>query len=159
MKKTENQACLGCNYISNTEDCSLYHSILKRDNSATTYPQVRLLTIHGSKGLEAPIIYLPDMLTAKTPSDTLTFSQEWIYWTENSNFAPSFIKEIRKAEKEKIKREDDRLLYVALTRAKQALIIAGWEAPARRVIKNSWYELLKDTISNCLLYTSDAADE
>ena len=124
------------------------HGILKRDNSATTYPQVRLLTIHGSKGLEAPIIYLPDMLTAKTPSDTLTFSQEWIYWTENSNFAPPFITEIRNAEKEKIKREDDRLLYVALTRAKQALIIAGWEAPSRRVIKNSWYELLKDTISN-----------
>ncbi len=122
--------------------------ILKRDNSATAHPQVKLLTIHGSKGLEAPIIYLPDMLTAKTPLDTLTFSQEWIYWTENSDFAPSFITEIRNAEKEKIKRENDRLLYVALTRAEQALIIAGWEAPARRVIKNSWYALLKDTISN-----------
>ncbi len=122
--------------------------ILKRDNTATAHPQVRLLTIHGSKGLEAPIIYLPDMLTAKTPSDSLTFSQEWVYWTENSNFAPSFIKEIRNAEKEKIKREDDRLLYVALTRAEQALIIAGWEAPSRRVMKNSWYELLKDTISS-----------
>ncbi len=121
---------------------------LLRDNSAFAYPQVRLLTIHGSKGLEAPIIYLPDMLTAKAPSDTLTFSQEWIYWTENSNFAPSYITEIRNAEKEKIKREDDRLLYVALTRAEQALIIAGWEAPARRVIKNSWYQLLRDTISN-----------
>ena len=121
---------------------------LLRDNSAFAHPQVRLLTIHGSKGLEAPIIYLPDMLTAKAPSDTLTFSQEWIYWTENSNFAPSYITEIRNAEKEKIKREDDRLLYVALTRAEQALIIAGWEAPARRVIKNSWYQLLRDTISN-----------
>ena len=121
---------------------------LLRDNSAAAHPQVRLLTIHGSKGLEAPIIYLPDMLTAKAPSDTLTFSQEWIYWTENSNFAPSYITETRNAQKEKIKKEDDRLLYVALTRAEQALIIAGWEAPARRVIKNSWYELLKDTISN-----------
>ena len=58
------------------------------------------------------------------------------------------ITEIRNAQKEKIKREDDRLLYVALTRAEQALIIAGWEAPARRVIKNSWYELLRDTMSN-----------
>ncbi|MEK9598479.1 MAG: double-strand break repair helicase AddA [Alphaproteobacteria bacterium] len=122
--------------------------ILKRDNSDTAYPQVRLLTIHGSKGLEAPIIYLPDMLTAKTPSDTLTFSSEWVYWTENSNFSPSFIAEIRNAEKENIKREDDRLLYVALTRAEQALVIAGWEAPARRVIKNSWYELLKDILSD-----------
>ena len=122
--------------------------ILKRDNSATANPQVRLLTIHGSKGLEAPIIYLPDMLNAKTPSDTLTFSEDWVYWTENSNFAPFFIKEIRNAEKEKIKREDDRLLYVALTRAEQALIIAGWEAPKRRVLKDSWYELLKDVISN-----------
>ena len=121
---------------------------LLRDNSVAAHPQVRLLTIHGSKGLEAPIIYLPDMLTAKAPSDTLTFSQEWIYWTENSNFAPSYITETRNAQKEKIKREDDRLLYVALTRAEQSLIIAGWEAPARRVIKNSWYELLKDTISN-----------
>ena len=33
MKKTENQACLGYNYISNTEDCSSYHSILQRDST------------------------------------------------------------------------------------------------------------------------------
>ncbi len=32
MKKTENQACLGCNYISNTEERLLYYSILQRDN-------------------------------------------------------------------------------------------------------------------------------
>ena len=85
---------------------------LLRDNSAAALPQVRLLTIHGSKGLEAPIIYLPDMLTAKAPSDTLTFSQEWIYWTENNNFAPSYITEIRNAQKEKIKRVTTRFTSI-----------------------------------------------
>ena len=122
--------------------------ILKRENSSVAYPQVSLLTIHGAKGLEAPIIYLPDMLNARSPSDTLTFSKNWVYWTENSQFSPAAITDIRTSDKIKQKREDDRLLYVALTRAKQVLIISGWEAPHRRFIKNSWYELLKDTISN-----------
>ena len=46
------------------------------------------------------------------------------------------------------KDEEDRLLYVALTRAEQALFISGWEKKNSRFYPDSWHELMVETISN-----------
>ncbi|HEY9097897.1 MAG TPA: UvrD-helicase domain-containing protein [Thiobacillus sp.] len=103
---------------------------------------VRLLTIHGSKGLEAPIVWLlggsdhtrgdsysvlaPWPPTAPQPEHFSLFGKadERGTWRE-----PWF-----KAEAELAQRESDNLLYVALTRAEQALIVSG-EAE-----KNAWLQ-------------------
>jgi hypothetical protein len=41
---------------------------IKRDLDANRRPEVRILTVHASKGLQAPIVYLPD--TTRVPRDT-----------------------------------------------------------------------------------------
>ncbi|MDP1862769.1 MAG: UvrD-helicase domain-containing protein [Thiobacillus sp.] len=94
---------------------------------------VRLLTIHGSKGLEAPIVWLlggsdhtrgdsygvlaPWPPTAPQPDHFSLFGKqdERGAWRE-----PWFAEEAELA-----KRESDNLLYVALTRAEQGLIVSG----------------------------------
>ncbi|MGV8991547.1 MAG: UvrD-helicase domain-containing protein [Thiobacillus sp.] len=94
---------------------------------------VRLLTIHGSKGLEAPIVWLlggsdhtrgdsygvlaPWPPTAPQPEHFSLFGKqgERGAWRE-----PWFAEEAELAQ-----RESDNLLYVALTRAEQGLIVSG----------------------------------
>ena len=42
---------------------------VKRDMDASGTDEVRIMTIHGAKGLEAPIVILPDMLASRGKSE------------------------------------------------------------------------------------------
>ena len=122
-------------------------SALKRDMDSGDARQVRLMTIHASKGLEAPIVILPDMLNQKMPADPLIFHDNGFYWPSAADFRPETVSENKSEEESQRKAEADRLLYVALTRAREALIIGGWEAPHLRFMKESWYQRLADTLA------------
>ncbi|MDH5191115.1 MAG: UvrD-helicase domain-containing protein [Gammaproteobacteria bacterium] len=118
---------------------------------------VRIMTIHGSKGLEAPVVFLADC--ASTP-DSKDFYKAMIDWpTEHPSPAAFFIAvtktELDKKSHQLISQlkfkeefEDANLLYVALTRARQMLFISGSE-PARSSGK-SWYQLIHESLSEKL---------
>ncbi len=89
--------------------------------------RIRVMTVHGAKGLEAPIVILPDTADRK-PRD-----HDEIYvlphgapvWKVNAEDSPPQIARVRTERKRRDDNESIRLLYVALTRARCWLIVAG----------------------------------
>lgn len=104
---------------------------IKREQEQAGRPQVRIMTVHGSKGLQAPIVFLPD--TAGTPEDG---NRAWPIlwpdedcpvplWTARKDDADPVALAARRRHLDRQMREYRRLLYVALTRAADRLYIAG----------------------------------
>ncbi|MCF8467948.1 MAG: UvrD-helicase domain-containing protein, partial [Sneathiella sp.] len=106
--------------------------------------EVRVLTVHGSKGLQAPIVFLPDTCQASK-------AQPSIFWTEDELSLPLWpvrtanddplTARARATAKNRQLEEKKRLLYVALTRAEDRLYICGWEGKTKRPA-DCWYELI-----------------
>ncbi len=112
---------------------------------------IRIYTVHESKGLEAPIVWLLDS-NAKPPADKgYDVLVDWpteakapvhfsLYGDKSSRGAVRehyFAQEAALAE-----REDLNLLYVAMTRAKQALLVSGNGA----ILDDMWYQRIADVV-------------
>ena len=122
---------------------------IRLENDARASNEIRIMTVHGAKGLEAPVIVMPDTLKQRKPNPLtypLTYSPTYLLGGDMPIYAPaegSRLDAIIEA-KEKIKNqqrdEDNRLLYVALTRAEDGLLVAGFEQSRKREYEGSWYE-------------------
>lgn len=110
---------------------------------------VRIMTIHGAKGLQSPIVILPDTIRSTSsrkerlllPQKTMT--QLPYFCPTSSNLPPACAKAMQYLE-DKETQEYRRLFYVAATRAESELYIAGNEAMGRSR-KESWYDYARDT--------------
>lgn len=104
---------------------------------------VRVMTVHGAKGLQAPIVILPDTTGATKPvSDALFFTPDGTpLFSPSARTDATVTADLRKAANAAAERESRRLLYVALTRASDRLIIAGAGVGNRSAgyAKSSWY--------------------
>lgn len=105
--------------------------------------EVRVMTVHGAKGLEADIVILPD--TAALPQEpgargNLLYTDDGVVFPITKEKSPLAVKAAKEAAKAEALREHRRLLYVALTRAKDRLYICGFENK-RGVSEGSWYQL------------------
>ncbi|MFT9409546.1 double-strand break repair helicase AddA [Acetobacter fabarum] len=106
---------------------------------------VRVMTAHGSKGLQARLVILPDTVGLPRFEDRLFWStdkktgvQVPIYVPRNA-LSVGLTRSLYETLREKTIEEYNRLLYVALTRAADRLIVCGWK-PGRTVPPESWYE-------------------
>jgi ATP-dependent helicase/nuclease subunit A len=86
------------------------------------------LTVHAAKGLQAPIVYLPDTTRVPRGTDRLLVAEDgaarlWLPRTDDANEAAL---EWRKRVRERALDEQNRLLYVAMTRAEDRLYVGGW---------------------------------
>lgn len=109
---------------------------------------VRVMTVHGAKGLQAPIVILPD--TSALPPDDEPFV--WApdpgsdvcvpLWSPQRTKGGPRWRELRDGDTEKRMEEYNRLLYVAMTRAEDRLIVCGWDT--RSGLKDeTWYRLIE----------------
>ncbi len=129
---------------------------LKRDTDGAT-GQVRVMTVHGSKGLQAPIVILADATGEPGQGGSLELRDDPLgAEKEDAPIVPlpSLSKEERvgtiRAAGDKAQiaemQEHWRLLYVAMTRAEEALFIGGSLGPRhaqRGVPEDSWYAHLE----------------
>ncbi len=105
-------------------------SDVKRDAEAAS-GQVRLMTIHGAKGLEAPVVVLADSAHQRRPrrDDHLEVAIPGVgtlpLFHPRSADTPTKLREAKKLLEETDAQEDLRLLYVGLTRAADHLYIGG----------------------------------
>ena len=105
--------------------------------------EVRVMTVHGAKGLEADIVILPDTTSLPEPPSRkghLLYHQDSVLFPLSNDEAPEIVKAAKaQAEAETLK-EHRRLLYVALTRARDRLYVCGFENK-KGVKQGSWYQL------------------
>ena len=104
---------------------------IKRDLEQGAAGQVRILTVHGAKGLQAPVVFLPQTANGPGKSPEL----EWAHaagrplplWKPPHHGACDGFSRAAEARKAEDARESRRLLYVAMTRAEDRLTVCGWE--------------------------------
>ncbi len=109
--------------------------------------EVRVMTVHGAKGLEAPIVILPDTTALPKPrlGGLLTTEDGGFLWAPRKAEDCAESRAARDLAVKKRERESLRLLYVALTRARDRLVVAG-VIPVNRKgpDEGSWYGMVED---------------
>lgn len=110
--------------------------------------QVRIMTVHASKGLQSPIVILPDTTAVKNTAGQSDGGFIWDkdnvpLWTPSADDENDLYAAIRDGLKAEDNAEYCRLLYVALTRAEDRLIICGTlNQKNKSVPEGSWYDLV-----------------
>lgn len=123
---------------------------IKRDLEQSGRDAVRIMTVHGSKGLQAPIVFLPDTMQVPTRSPRLLWlgegADELPAWPPRADEMDSTCREAAESRKLNREREYRRLLYVALTRAEDRLIVCGRRGQ-KAAPETCWYQLVRDGLA------------
>jgi ATP-dependent helicase/nuclease subunit A len=122
--------------------------------------EVRVMTVHGAKGLEASVVFLVD--TTTSPSDTQRLklinlpqgnagphAPGVVVWAGRKADDPLGVAAARVAMLADTEDEYRRLLYVAMTRAADRLVVGGcMPGNMNTVRKSSWYDLISKGLAN-----------
>lgn len=126
---------------------------IKRELEQSNNNVVRLMTVHGSKGLQAPIVILPD--TTRIPQNKreaeMLWDEELFFYPAGKNDYDETCCRLKERQQQKTLEEYRRLLYVALTRAEDRMIICGYRK-SRQPAEESWYSLLQKNIGKIAVY-------
>ncbi len=132
---------------------------IKRDLDTASGQSVRILTVHGAKGLQAPIVILPDA-PSKPRTDQgpalhwlsgprrgpSAAAPEAMIWTPSRRYEEPVAQTLRMEAVRRQEEEYRRLLYVAMTRAEDRLIVCGHLG--KRPQSDTWYDLVRHGLEN-----------
>jgi ATP-dependent helicase/nuclease subunit A len=127
--------------------------------------EVRVMTVHGAKGLEAPVVILADTMTPPAgprPPRLLQLAGgakngAMIWVGRKADDVPS-VTQARASASAEAEHEYRRLLYVAMTRAADRLIVCGADGIRKRP-ENCWYDLIRDALEPRLVAEGDGDDK
>ncbi len=121
---------------------------------------VRVMTVHGAKGLQAPVVILPDTLQTPPARGGLLWLEHddspdggLLVWSPRKDTDGPLTRAARAVRQEAQEREYRRLLYVALTRAEDRLYVCGWQT-GNTIKDDCWYSL----VATALAGIGDAVD-
>jgi ATP-dependent helicase/nuclease subunit A len=119
-------------------------TVVKRDME-TTRDEVRVMTVHGAKGLEAPVVILSDTTSPPKGSHppTLLEIETCIAWAGRRDQDVGAVAAARQAALDENEHEYRRLLYVAMTRAAERLIVCGCHGK-KKPNPDCWYDLVRN---------------
>lgn len=127
---------------------------VKRDPEAA-FDAVRLMTVHGAKGLQAPIVIMADAgSTLRTETGPLSLplgnGPNLPLWLPGGLVAPPDLLAQAKADRQaRARLEHRRLLYVALTRAEEMLCITGIAKRDKdgELPSDCWYQMVAGALA------------
>ncbi|MCX7381759.1 MAG: double-strand break repair helicase AddA [Alphaproteobacteria bacterium] len=109
---------------------------------------VRVMTVHGAKGLQAPVVILPDTTGLPPDEQRILWADDpaggepVALWSPRKELRSAAVDALRNRAAAKRMEEYNRLLYVALTRAEDRLVVCGWETKNKRK-PTCWYDLVQ----------------
>ena len=115
--------------------------------------EVRIMTVHGAKGLEAPVVFLPDTMRKPGAREPLVWLEEegpageggvtcGLLWPGRASREDPVTRAARARARTAMDEEYRRLLYVAMTRAEDRLYVCGWQG-RDKVPEDCWYALVR----------------
>ncbi|MFK7836970.1 MAG: double-strand break repair helicase AddA [Sulfitobacter sp.] len=109
--------------------------------------QIRVMTVHGSKGLEAPIVILPDTGQRDIKITAEIIKKDGVpLWRPAADDVPQDLRQTLDARKEAEHAERLRLLYVAMTRAEKWLIVAAQGSLPED--QTAWYQIAEEAMNH-----------
>ena len=123
--------------------------------------EVRVMTVHGAKGLEAPIVILADTMTPPAgprPPRLLKLPGGAVIWAGRKDDDVASVAAARDAARVEAENEYRRLLYVAMTRAADRLIICGADGVRARP-RGCWYDLVRGPLDSFLVEEEDNGEK
>ena len=120
--------------------------------------EVRIMTVHGAKGLEAPVVFLPDTMRKPRGRDPLVWLEEeradgrvgrveGLLWPGRASREDPLTREARAQARAAQEEEYRRLLYVAMTRAEDRLYVCGWQGRDTPP-DDCWYALVRSGLES-----------
>ena len=120
--------------------------------------EVRIMTVHGAKGLEAPVVFLPDTMRKPRGRDPLVWLEEeradggvgrveGLLWPGRASREDPLTREARARTRAAQEEEYRRLLYVAMTRAEDRLYVCGWQGRDTPP-EDCWYALVRSGLES-----------
>ena len=120
--------------------------------------RIRVMTVHGAKGLESPIVILPDTAKRKVDVKSAIYDIDGHpVWAMPLGNMPETLRARRDEMIAAQSRERQRLLYVAMTRAESWLIVCGAGDVGEGA--ESWYGMVAEGMQQAGAVSHDFAGE